>query len=241
MFFISLLFSSFFFNLFSLSDVNWLLPLPADLIALNTSKGISLISLSSTYKTSFYYSFQHLTTQQTQTFCSIATSVTILNYILNDNPPIDSIYQPYGYFTQDNFFNECTEKILSRLIISEIGSTLDQLSQMLSCYNVNILVKHANETNLNEFRNILKDTMNKGDQIASNFYRTSLGEVGGGHFSPLMAYEEVNDLVLLADVARFKYPPVWIPLAQFFDSMLTIDSASQLYRGFIVISKRQGN
>lgn len=109
---------------------------------------------------------------------------------------------------------------------------------MLKCYNVNILVKHANETNLEEFRNILKETMKKGDQIASNFYRTSLGEVGGGHFSPLMAYEETNDVVLLADVARFKYPPVWVPLTQFFDSMLTIDSTSQLYRGFIVISKR---
>lgn len=234
--FFIILFNSYLNFLCSLSDVNWFLPLPADLIALNSTKGISLIYSSKTYQTSFWLSFQHLITQQTQTFCSIATSVTILNYISSSNAPIDPIYQPYGYWTQDNFFNECTEKILSRSIISEIGSTLDQLGNMLLCHNVTVLVKHANETNLSEFRNILKDSMMKGHQIASNFYRTSLGEVGGGHFSPLMAYEEENDLVLLVDVARFKYPPVWVPLAQFYDSMLTIDSTSQVYRGFIVIS-----
>jgi hypothetical protein len=37
-----------------------------------------------------------------------------------------------------------------------------------------------------------------------NFYRKSLAEEGGGHFSPLAAYDPPSDQVLIMDVARYK-------------------------------------
>jgi hypothetical protein len=219
------------------SHIGWHLPLPASLIALNSTHGITVMMQETTHKTSFWTAFQHLVTQQTQTFCSIATSVTILNHLASDIAPVDPIYDPYGYWTQESFFDECTEQIISRNVVSEIGSTLDQAGGMLACHNVSVSVVKANETTLTSFRDVLKESFSKGYQIASNFYRTSLGEVGGGHFSPLMAYSESDDLVLLADVARFKYPPVWVPVPQFYDAMYTIDSASGSYRGFIVVAR----
>jgi hypothetical protein len=225
-----------FFGLLVSSSVNWNLPVPAELIALNSTEGVSMMIQSTTSQASFWTAFQHLVTQQTQTFCSIATSVTILNYIAGDMAPVDPLYDPYGYWTQDNFFNHCTEKVVPKKVVSQIGSTLDQVGEMLLCHNVSVSVVKANETTLSAFRTVLKETLSKGQQIASNFYRTSLGEAGGGHFSPLMAYAEATDHVLLADVARFKYPPVWVPVSQFYDSMLTIDSTSGLYRGFIIVS-----
>lgn len=237
----TMLFSFFFvfvssLPLFTSSHVSWQLPLPATLIALNSTEGVRIMMETTTHKTSFWSAFQHLVTQQTQTYCSIATSVTILNYIASGVAPVDPIYQPYGYWTQETFFNECTEQVVPRSVVSQIGSTLDQVGKMLLCYNVSVSVVKANETSLASFRSILKESLAKGHQIASNFYRTSIGEVGGGHFSPLMAYAEATDHVLLVDVARFKYPPAWVPVSQFYDSMLTIDSASGLYRGFIVVS-----
>jgi hypothetical protein len=38
-----------------------------------------------------------------------------------------------------------------------------------------------------------------------------------------------------ADVARYKYPSAWAPVAQLFDSMMTVASASNDSRGFVVV------
>ena len=35
---------------------------------------------------------------------------------------------------------------------------------------------------------------------------------GDGHFSPIGGYSAKEDLVLILDTARFKYPPHWVPL-----------------------------
>jgi hypothetical protein len=40
------------------------------------------------------------------------------------------------------------------------------------------------------------------------------------------------------DVARFKYPPHWVPLSALFSAMQSIDESSQQSRGFLVIGRR---
>jgi hypothetical protein len=40
-----------------------------------------------------------------------------------------------------------------------------------------------------------------------------------------------RNIVLILDVARFKYPPHWVSLPTLFAAMQTIDSASQRSRG----------
>ena len=49
---------------------------------------------------------------------------------------------------------------------------------------------------------------------------------GSGHFSPIGGYCPNRDLILIMDVARFKYPPHWVPLSTVFESMKTIDQAT---------------
>jgi glutathione gamma-glutamylcysteinyltransferase len=41
--------------------------------------------------------------------------------------------------------------------------------------------------------------------ITINFYRKSLQQTGTGHFGPIAAYNKKRDMVLLLDVAKFKY------------------------------------
>ncbi|XP_074562826.1 glutathione gamma-glutamylcysteinyltransferase 1-like [Curcuma longa] len=43
-------------------------------------------------------------------------------------------------------------------------------------------------------------------------------------------------MVLILDVARFKYPPHWVPLALLWEAMDTIDNATGHRRGFMLIS-----
>ncbi|KAK9733767.1 hypothetical protein RND81_04G090900 [Saponaria officinalis] len=46
-------------------------------------------------------------------------------------------------------------------------------------------------------------------------------------------------MVLILDVARFKYPPHWIPLTLLWDAMNTVDSATGEHRGYMLISRQQ--
>ena len=44
---------------------------------------------------------------------------------------------------------------------------------------------------------------------------------GGGHFSPLAAYNGKADDLLLMDVARYKYPPFWVDTDLLWQAMAT--------------------
>ncbi len=45
--------------------------------------------------------------------------------------------------------------------------------------------------------------------------------------------------VLLLDVARFKYPPHWVPLPLLYESMQAIDSATGRCRGYVLMSRSE--
>ena len=57
-------------------------------------------------------------------------------------------------------------------------------------------------------------------------------QTGTGHFSPIGGYHAGRDMVLMLDVARFKYPPHWIPLKLLWEAMDTIDEATGHRRGY---------
>ena len=59
-----------------------------------------------------------------------------------------------------------------------------------------------------------------------NYLRKALGEQKGGHISPLAAYDAKTDRFLILDVARYKYPPVWVKTADMFAAMNTPDAAN---------------
>jgi hypothetical protein len=56
-----------------------------------------------------------------------------------------------------------------------------------------------------------------------NYDRKSVGQIGGGHMSPLASYSKSAKSFLVMDVAKYKYPPVWIPAEQLVMSMGTTD------------------
>ena len=67
---------------------------------------------------------------------------------------------------------------------------------------------------LEDFRNAVKDVCcGSGENLMIVSYsRKALDQMGEGHFSPNGGYEAQTDSVLLLDVARFKYPPHWLPV-----------------------------
>ncbi len=69
-----------------------------------------------------------------------------------------------------------------------------------------------------------------------NFSRSHLGQTGDGHFSPIGGYHQAKDLVLVMDVARFKYPPFWVPLRELYDSMRVVDKETGQPRGYFLVT-----
>ena len=48
--------------------------------------------------------------------------------------------------------------------------------------------------------------------LTLNFSRKALQQTGDGHFGPVAAYNRAEDMVLIMDVAKFKYDCYWCPL-----------------------------
>ena len=74
-----------------------------------------------------------------------------------------------------------------------------------------------------------------------NFSRETMSDdgQGGGHFSPLAAYDEETDSFLVVDVARYKYPPFWVDADLLWQAMATTDAVSDRHRGYVIIDAPQ--
>ncbi|MEP4149494.1 MAG: phytochelatin synthase family protein [Halioglobus sp.] len=203
-------------------------------IYLTSDEGRRLIN-ESRHKADYWQLSSSLVTQRTQTLCSIASSVTVLN-ALGFKRPEEPEYYPYNYFNQSNFFNVPVSEVVSLTSVSEEGMTLENLTDVMRALGVLALSVHAGDSTLEEFRGALEADLTTGHSaIIINYDRTNVGQKGGGHFSPVAAYHAPSDRVLILDVARYKYAPSWISLEILFKSMSTIDSRSRKSRGWIQI------
>ncbi|MEY2680786.1 MAG: hypothetical protein RL661_1017, partial [Pseudomonadota bacterium] len=57
-------------------------------------------------------------------------------------------------------------------------------------------------------------------------------------FSPVAAYDEARDRFLILDVARYKYPPVWVRSEELYAAMQTYDRDAKATRGYMVVAER---
>jgi glutathione gamma-glutamylcysteinyltransferase len=85
-----------------------------------------------------------------------------------------------------------------------------------------------------------------GAVLVAAYSREALGQTGAlgraavgvhsGHYSPLGGYHAPSDSALIMDVARFKYAPHWVPLAELFRAMRFADPETRLPRGYLRLS-----
>jgi hypothetical protein len=212
------------------------LKLPDNLVDLRSPQGEAWLLETHALQAYFPISVA-FETQKTQSYCGVASMVMVLNAI-GAPAPESTQYQPYAVFTQDNVLNEKTDAIRPRETILRRGMTVDQLGQLLSLYPVTVEVHHAAPSGVDEFRKLASEALaSKNRFVLVNFLRKALGEEIGGHISPLGAYDEKADRFLILDVARYKYPPVWVKTSELFDAMNTTDSDNEnKTRGYVLIS-----
>lgn len=215
------------------------LRLPPNLTASSSSQGEALLLAAQSREAYLKLSSQFLT-QKTQTFCGVASMVMVFN-ALNLPAPESMEYAPYRIFTQDNLFNAKTEAILPRDTILKQGMTLNQMGSLAALQPVQVDVRHAAESSLDQFRKEASSYLaQEGHFVVINYLRDGLGQQAGGHFSPLAAYEAKTDRFLILDVARYKYPPVWVTASELFAAMNTPDSDNEnKTRGYVLIARKK--
>lgn len=113
------------------------------------------------------------------------------------------------------------------------GLQMDELACLARCNGARVEVFHANASNLEVLRESLR-TASRGEAVViASYDRSEIGQSGSGHFSPIGGYHPDRELVLVLDVARFKYPPHWVSVEQLWRAMQPIDPATGKARGWL--------
>lgn len=201
----------------------------------DSPEGLSRLQRSDA-KENFWKLIRFYEAQIRLTYCSVATSVITLN-ALSITSPKSQFLGKYQIFTQEEFFSESVSGVIDQNDVAERGMTLEELATVLKVFPITVFKYEAQYLPQEEIRDLLIAALKNPNQCVLALYqRKELKQEGGGHWSPIAAYDVKSDSFLVLDVARFKYPPVWIDAAAFINSMQTTNVYDQS-RGFIIIEK----
>ncbi|MBL6664852.1 MAG: hypothetical protein ISQ34_03315 [Rickettsiales bacterium] len=162
---------------------------------------------------------------------------------------------PFKLYLQEDFFNQKVQKIKSTEIIIlskpktidhddpvyDPGVTLSEYNEMLKYgHNFKTAKIHADnnhEQQVNRFRINLKQTLSENKKfMIVNYYGKKIGSKTGGHLSPIAAYDEESDSVLILDVALHKGTWFWVKVTNLYNAMHTKDG--EKYRGYLIVGKK---
>ena len=172
-----------------------------------------------------------------QSYCGIASSVMALNVLGVPAPSVADWY-PYRYWNEDSIFTAEVLAVVPAMTVLARGLTLDELAGVLRASGARVERVFAAETGLATFRAAARAVLQQTDAVLLvDVSREALGQAGGGHISPIAAYNAEADRFLFLDVARYKYPPSWIAADRLFAAMNTTDPTSGKTRGYVIVRK----
>lgn len=191
-----------------------------------------LESLAAGTAESFHALVAHLHTQAEPAWCGLGTLVTVLNALEID--PGRVWKGPWRFFGEELLV--CCKSL--EVAASE-GLTLAEVACLGECNGAHVTRVHASDDGQDAFRSVLAAAVRAqaGPFLIANYDRRALGQTGSGHYSPLAAWHAPTDRVLVLDVARYKYPPHWVPADDLWRAMRGVDPDSQLARGYLLVER----
>ncbi|QLE78772.1 phytochelatin synthase [Francisella sp. Scap27] len=232
-----------------LSDTNTTrLTLPKNVVGFSTPQGQELLKTSpEKYSQQYWKLAEYFTTENGISFCGPAADVMVLN-ALGLEPALAPAHREFTIFDQTNIFynKDLIKDSITPARIYMHGLPLDETAEIINKQETigakaEAKVYHANKfKDEAQLKNTLLSSMKDGKYIIINYNRADMGASGGGHFSPLAAYNPKADMWLLMDVARYKYEPAWIKTSDLYKAIQAKDSESLKPRGIIVVSKVDG-
>ncbi len=234
----------------------------ADLVEWQSGESLTRLARAS-HKKDFFPLSNNFISQDNAIFCGPVSSAIVLNALRlgkRDGLPVDrqSIgseernWLPagadpfYGKYTPNNVLNESTKsrlEVLGKPVLikgtptSDFGLQLRQLAEVLRSHGLNVIMRIVDETaDTSAIRRELATNLAVADDfVLVNYARKTLGQRGGGHISPLGAYDEASDSFLVMDVNPNRAPWVWVTTDDLIAAMRTFDTVEN--RGYLLISE----
>ncbi|KAI9221501.1 PCS-1 protein [Blastocladiella britannica] len=153
------------------------------------------------------------TTQSEPAFCGLGTLCMVLNALGID--PQRQWKGPWRWY-EDSMLDCC--RPLDE--IKRTGITLGEFGCLALCNGLSAKVYRADRVTLDRFiADISRTSASEDDVLCVSYDRGTLKQTGQGHFSPVAGYCKQKRMVLILDVARFKYPPYWVPVELLWESL----------------------
>ena len=237
-------------------------PISVDLVEWSSEESVQRLARSS-HKRDFFPLSNHFVSQDNKIFCGPASSATVLNALRlgkkkglpedelsiarNERAWLPKGFNPFfGKYTPNNVLNDRTKsrvEVLGKPIAiggelkADYGLQLDQLARVLHAHGLDVTVRvvSANADADSIKREIASNLATGDDYVLVNYARKSLGQKGGGHISPLGAYDETSDSFLIMDVNPNRAPWVWVKSDDLIAAMRTFDTVDN--RGYLLVSE----
>jgi hypothetical protein len=234
---------------------------PHALAAFASDDGLARLARS-TAKADFAALANQFEAQYNTHFCGPATAAIVLNAMrgpakdlprdrgrlrAEDLRHLPSTTDPaLPRFTQDNVIEKGAKTraqvfgepvVVDGKPIRDPGYQIRQFDALLKAHGVATrLVIAADALPLEEIRkDLVRNLQRGGDYAVVNYRRQAVGQTGGGHISPVGAYDAVSDSFLVLDVNPTSAAWVWMPTATLVNGMRTFDTVEN--RGYVLVGE----
>ncbi|MEP7126139.1 MAG: phytochelatin synthase family protein [Byssovorax sp.] len=209
-------------------------PLPTSLVPFSSAEGRAIFreALVDGTMEGYFPLAEQFHTQGEPAFCGLGALVVVLNALAID--PGRSWKGPWRWYSEELL--DCCRPLE---MVKREGLTMSQLRCLARCNGAEVESFSADRSTLGELREhvLTASRAADGPHLIAGYSRGALDQTGDGHFSPLGGYHRGRDLVLVLDVARFKYPPHWAPLSLLWEAMQPPDPVTGRPRGYLVLRR----
>lgn len=204
--------------------------LPTNAIAFSSPEGQALFSeaLAANGLRGYFPLAEQFHTQSDPAFCGLGSLVVALNTLSID--PGRVWKGPWRWFSEEML--DCCSPLDD---VRARGVDIDEFACLARCNGADAAVHRGDASTIQAWRTALETAASGEAVVIAAYDRAALGQTGSGHFSPIGGYHAGKDLALVLDVARFKYPPHWIPAERLWRAMQEIDPTTSKARGWLVM------
>jgi len=235
-------------------------PVSQELVAFSSEEGLARLARS-TAKVDFPDLANQYEAQSNSLFCGPTTAAIVLNALRMSSPVLprdrsrlrseDLRYVPKAIdpsiprYTQDNVLAKSPKTraqvlgepmMVQGKTIQDFGLQLRQLDALFRANGAHTRMVVVDDQLPEETirSDLVENLKHHGDFVVINYIRKAVGQKGGGHISPLGAYDPVSDSFLVLDVNPASAGWVWMPTATLIQGMRTFDTVEN--RGYVLVS-----